>query len=405
MTLGKKSHKPSGLARCKRCGVRAFAWDRSPATGQQWRLYSPSVAQPDGMMYADLDKPHHCAAPEPAPTAPPPAVNPDEAAADFDHEPKDEKPRTPGGAGDLAATIAAAVAPFVKGAVDADTVRRIVREEISQPSHQTLTVRVERPDGTEARAEMAHPNQPRRVRYVAARRPCYLHGPAGSSKTTSACQAAELAGLRHAVIALSQTTTASMLFGFIDAQSNYRPTILRDFYENGGAVIFDEFDNTAGNVSVLLNGLLENGRGAFPDGPVKRHPDFVVIATGNTNLRGATRNHSSRTSLDLATVARFAFIEWPYDLSLEESIVRSIDEQNAPAILAWVRKVREIIAKDRIEMTVAGPREALNIARDLKQGEPFPASAESWVWRGLDPATRDRILATVPYPKTEQATA
>ncbi len=60
---------------------------------------------------------------------------------------------------------------------------------------------------------------------------------------------------------------------------------------------------------------------------------------------------------------------------------------------------------ERVAMTCAGPREALNIARDLEQGETFEQAAESWVWRGLDPATRDRILAKYPYPEAKEAAA
>jgi AAA domain (dynein-related subfamily) len=278
-------------------------------------------------------------------------------------------------------------------------IAQAVVEASNIPRRVELTLIARTPKGEEVKLERAHKNMPVLFKQVAARRHCYIWGEAGSSKTTSAGQVSELCGLRHAVITMSQTTTKGDLFGFRDAQSKYVFPLLREYYENGGCLIFDEFDNSAGNVAALLNGLLGNGRGSFPDGMVTRHPDFVVVATGNTNLRGATRNHSSRTSLDLATVARFRFIEWPYDLELEAQLVQDIDKDNAPAILAWSRGVREYLRKERVEMTVCGPRESINIAKDLQLGFSFAEAAEGWVFRGLEQTAVAKITAANPFPK------
>jgi cobaltochelatase CobS len=320
----------------------------------------------------------------------------------------------PAPSGDAAALIAQALAlvsAAASKAVDEQKVRDIVAEAVAEAlrgASRTETVDLEvvvrRPDGSTVKVSKAHPMLPRLIRRIKNRRHSYVYGLPGSGKTSGGVQAADLCGMRHAVIALSQTTTASQLFGFIDASSGYRPTILRDFFEHGGVLILDEFDNVGGNVATLLNGLLENGLGSFPDGMIERHKDFVVVATGNTNLRGANRNHSARTSLDLATVKRFGFLEWQYDEALESAIVTDVDEVNAPAILSWVRKVRAIITRDKIDMLLAGPREALNIAKDLMTGETFEDAAESWVWCGLDAPTRDRILRDVPYPSTRPST-
>ena len=91
----------------------------------------------------------------------------------------------------------------------------------------------------------------------------------------------------HGYIALTAQTSESRLFGYMDATGNYVKTRFYDCYVDGGVFVIDEADNASANLLTALNGALANGTGAFPCGNMKRHPDFVCLATGNTSGWGA----------------------------------------------------------------------------------------------------------------------
>lgn len=410
MNLGTKPHKPSGLARCKRCGRREFALHRSPATGQQWRLFSPSHAQPDGMMYADLDAPHVCTSPErpPQQTKTWTDTQPPQAPADFtdDEQEPQEKPQAPPQAPTdaLAALIAAAVSPLVRGAVDAETVRAIVREELAGHERTVRTeLTITRPDGSKETFKSEHPLFPVLLGYVNAGCNVYAWGAPGGGKSTAAAHAAKALGRSYGYISLNPQTTDSRLLGFKDAHGVYQRTPFRDCYENGGVFCIDEMDNASDNLLTTLNGALENGHAAFPDGMVTKHPDFVMIATGNTAGRGGSQNHAGRRPFDAATAERFVYVEWTYDEPFEERLTLAQNADARPWLL-WVRKVRAYAGQHHPRLVVS-PRASMLGARLLKAGAVADAEqlAEAVLFKGLDRDTRAKILAACPLPAAKVA--
>ena len=112
------------------------------------------------------------------------------------------------------------------------------------------------------------------------------------------------------------------LTGYNDANGKYVSTQFYDAYVNGGIFFFDEIDASSPEALVTINTALAQGYMAFPNGLVKMHPDFKVVAAGNTFGKGANRQYCGRNSLDSATLDRFMIIEWDYDRELEAKIIK-----------------------------------------------------------------------------------
>lgn len=408
-------------ARCKWCDARSFAWGH-PSGRSTWALYEAQtdatgapVLDASGRALPDKDKPHRCAK-RPTTTAPvqdtpqaPAPVEPDELTTDEQNDEQDT-PETPQ-ADPLAQAIARAVAPLVHGKVDAAAVRKIAAEVAAQaiaeaviPRKVETIIKVERPDGTTDTRKGEHTLFPLLLSMSAARVHTYLWGAPGGGKSTAAAHVAEALGLRYGYISLNPQTPDSKLLGYMDATGNYRRTVFRDCYERGGVFCIDEQDNCSDSLLTTLNGALENGHGAFPDGVVERHPDFVCVSTGNTAGRGGSQNHAGRRPFDAATSERFVFIEWTYDETLEEQLTLAANP-DAGAWLAWVRNVRAF-AKVHHPRLVASPRASIRGAQLLKAGSygtDVAALAEAVLFKGLDRDSVAAILRAHPLPKVEVA--
>ncbi len=317
------------------------------------------------------------------------------------------------------AGLASALAPMIEerisAKVDADTVRMIVGEAIDQlpkaqdvdasliaaivaneVSKQTRTLRVENATGSVKTIENTHENFAELVYYASTRDHVYLYGPAGSGKSTAAKLAADALSLRFGYISLNVGTVDSKLLGYMDANGVYRPTVFRDFYENGGLYCIDEADNATGNLLTTLNSALENGHCAFPDGIVARHPDFVIVATGNTAGKGANRQYADRRAFDGAFADRFTFINWDYDHKLERTIALSLNEK-AESWLAFVWSVRDY-CRTNAPMVLVTPRATFKGARYLKDGLlSFKQIVNGTIFKGLEQSQIDAILRACPF--------
>lgn len=204
---------------------------------------------------------------------------------------------------------------------------------------------------------------------IAARCNTFLVGPAGTGKTTMVSQVADALGLSFHAENLTAATTEYALKGFKDANSNYVPTKLREFFQNGGVYLLDEIDNANPNVLGVLNSALSNGFMAFPDGMVAKHKDFIAVAAGNTYGNGATAEYVGRNPIDGATLDRFAFFNVDIDESVEDAMLAGYGLPSATAKV-WLEAVR----RSRINVATSGlrvivsPRATANGAALLAQG-------------------------------------
>ena len=172
-----------------------------------------------------------------------------------------------------------------------------------------------------------------------------LVGPAGTGKSTAVEQVARAMGLPF--YTMNRIQNSFDLTGYNDANGKYVSTQFYDAYVNGGIFFFDEIDASSPEALVTINTALAQGYMAFPNGLVKMHPDFKVVAAGNTYGKGANRQYCGRNSLDSATLDRFMIIEWDYDRKLEAKIIK--DQE----LLEFAWAVRDAIESNRLQIIIS----------------------------------------------------
>jgi len=257
-----------------------------------------------------------------------------------------------------------------------------LRAKVAEASaHNSLTIEIKNPKAaTPLTIETAHNKLPELLTTLTTLHQAYVFGPAGAGKTTMARQAAEALGVDFYYVQLGGVPPW-VLTGFPTANGTVLETDFRRAYVNGGLVLLDELDNTQAATAVTLNGALENGRIAFPDGQRDRHADCYVVGAGNTAMTGADETYSARTAQDGAFRERFAFIEILHDAALEEKLTYS---QGADPTLAhaWLDRVREI----RADLATAAPHILVTPRASIRGAQilaDHPETKFSWLVEAL----------------------
>ncbi len=297
----------------------------------------------------------------------------------------------------LVAQIAASTVSALPAQVDETRVREIAQEEainaiseLVQPKTYEIHV-----DGLPAKSveTATHARFEDVVKIVGAGLHVYLVGPPGTGKTTLCSQVADALSLPFGMIPCDPTMPASKLFGFVDAGGNYRDTVFRRCYEDGGVFLFDELDNAHPGIIASINGAIANGHCAFPDGMVKRSANFRCAAAANTFGTGATRQFVGRNQLDAATLDRFVCVVVDIDEELETGLALANIPDNHALGNEWLVKVRgwRKAAADHNLQVIISPRASIEGARLLGIGFDMATVAEMKVWKGMDKGTRDKI--------------
>jgi len=275
---------------------------------------------------------------------------------------------------DLTSTLDASIAAEVDKAIKAQTPTSLVVQFPNKPKPVDVGV--------------CHFKTPEIIRELSIGHHVYLHGPAGSGKTTMASVAAKALGLTFR--AMGKVESEYLLLGFQNANGVVR-TEFREAFEHGGLILFDEFDAFSAGAVVALNMALANKMCSFPDGMVQQHKDFRCIAAGNTVLTGATREYQGRTALDGASIDRFAFIEFPYDEQLELHLGTN---------RGWTLHVQAIrkALKERGVSHLVTPRASYSGAESIAAGASWEKAETTHIFKGLDAATVAQVRAMVGNP-------
>lgn len=276
---------------------------------------------------------------------------------------------------DLAATIAAALNPYIQqqhnNRLDEGRVIELIQENTVNIDPEMIREMVEgiAPRKieivTETRSNIIegnfHPMFETLLKVCSLRLPAWLHGPAGSGKTTAASHVAKALSISFYTVSVCGQTTKTELLGYNDATGKYIGTMFYKAYSEGGVFLLDEIDNGNPNVLSVLNSALANGHCGFPCGIVEKHPDFILIAAGNTIGTGANIQYIGRNPIDSATLDRFTFINWKYDEELEYKL--SGDK-------SWTDKIIELrkSAERKGLRCIISPRASINGAKMIATG-------------------------------------
>lgn len=212
---------------------------------------------------------------------------------------------------------------------------------------------------------LKHKNLEQLITMAGQRIPVLLVGMAGTGKTHAGEQVAQALGLSFYAMSVGAQTSKSDIIGYQNANGVYVPTLFRKAFEEGGVFLMDEIDAGNANVLIQVNAALSNGYCAFPDKMVKKHENFIFIASANTYGLGANRLYVGRNQLDAATLDRFAVLDWDVDTSLEKALAGK-----EPDGLKWfklVQAVREEVMAQGLRSLIT-PRATIKGTKLLKSG-------------------------------------
>lgn len=216
----------------------------------------------------------------------------------------------------IAKTQADKIEAEIMGSVE-DKVRAFIKEEYGTIERRIITVI---DDKRVPMHGIQHEKFEKIVKYVANDEPVLLTGSAGSGKNVLCKQVAEALGLKFYFT--NAVTQEYKLTGFTDAMGNYQPTQFYKAFTEGGLFMLDEMDASIPEVLVILNAAIANRYFDFPApiGYREAHPDFRVIAAGNTTGQGASYEYVGRNQLDAASLDRFAVEKIDYSEAIENSV-------------------------------------------------------------------------------------
>lgn len=290
---------------------------------------------------------------------------------------------------EVAAIVADSVAPmFAEFRGEVQAAIADMRPQVTQitlPSKQTVQV-----------AGRQHAEFGNVLKAVSAGVHVYLVGAAGTGKSTIAENVAKALSVPFASKSVTAQTSEASLVGFVDAHGKTVRTPFRDVFENGGVFLLDEVDNGNPNVLNVLNSALANGVMAFPDGMVKRHENFVGMASANTFGNGATAEYVGRNPIDAAFLDRFAMVAIDLDETLEQTMLDAVglDASIARMWLTAVRRSRENVAKYGLRVIVS-PRATIDGARLIKAGVDVETAYKMRVLKGAKVDQVDKVRESV----------
>ncbi|WP_062120188.1 AAA family ATPase [Aureimonas sp. AU40] len=207
------------------------------------------------------------------------------------------------------------------------------------------------------------------------RKNVYLWGLHGSGKTTALEQYCARTGRPFSRVQHTANTEESHILGQYvvrDGQTEFQLGPLPMAMMNGWVYCADEYDFAMPFVIAVYQSVMEGKPLVIKDAPpefriIRPHPEFRLVATGNTNGCGDETGLYQGTQIqNAANYSRFGVTEevkYP-EKDVEASIVSSqarVKKPEAVKIVEFANKVRDEFREGRCSMTVS-PRELITAA-------------------------------------------
>lgn len=237
-----------------------------------------------------------------------------------------------------------------------------------------------------------HEAFPTVVKLVGLNIPVYLSGEAGTGKNVICKQVAE--ALELPFYFTNAVQQEHKLTGFIDAGGNYHETQFYKAFKDGGVFFLDELDASIPEVLIILNGAIANRYFDFPVGKVEAHPDFRIIAAGNTYGTGADNVYSGRYALDGASMDRFSVIPIKYSKKIEESITNKDGD-----LLAFCYAFRNAVKPSGVNCIFS--YRALEALTKLKDVLPHKVALKICLVKGMDKDDLEMIKKNIKGVRAE----
>lgn len=192
--------------------------------------------------------------------------------------------------------------------------------------------------------------------------PVYLHGPAGTGKNVMCKQIAEQLGLEFSFANAVQNSFD--ILGYGDAQGRYVATEFYHAFTEGKLFMLDEMDASIPEVLVILNAAIANRYCVFPVvGKVDAHPNFRIVAAGNTIGTGADQNYTGRAAIDAASLNRFAKIALDYSHVIEMGITHNDGE-----LVEFMEAMREAVKNANFDVVISY-RQTIHLIKMVESGK------------------------------------
>ena len=236
------------------------------------------------------------------------------------------------------------------------------------------------------------------LKFVKQNEPVFLVGEAGTGKNYICKQVAKALGLDFYFS--NAVTQEYKLTGFTDAMGNYQESQFYKAFKNGGLFMLDEMDASIPEVLVILNAAIANRYFDFPApiGYVEAHPDFRVVAAGNTMGFGASYTYVGRNQLDGASLDRFAMVDINYDINIETRCANNDIE-----LVNFIREVRRV-AKEKKIMLIVSYRAISRIAK-MKDLIGIEEALKTCLFKTLNKDEIYQIFDNINCKNTEYKTA
>ena len=224
-------------------------------------------------------------------------------------------------------------------------VRDFIKAEYGAIERKVVTVI----DGKKYEGDgVAHEKFDTIVKFVANNEPVFLTGPAGSGKNVLCQQVAKALGLNFYFS--NAVTQEYKITGFTDAMGVFHESQFYKAFKYGGLFMLDEMDASIPEVLVILNAAIANRYFDFPApiGYVEAHPNFRVVAAGNTFGLGANYEYVGRNQLDMASLDRFAVVQIDYDKNIEMNVANGNAE-----LVEFAEDIRKAAQKSGIRFLVS----------------------------------------------------